>query len=100
MVFSIYTYESQVKHGYFGKVIKNPYPEIAIDISKKYSKNDTVVFASHHQAALTLIYLKRSDVICEVVDSRENNNKIYIKNNINNKIEIFDFTGKTTGLGN
>ena len=44
--------------------------------------------------------MKRSDVICKVVESKENNNKIYIKNNINNKIELFDFAGKTTGFGN
>ena len=96
----MFVYEQQVKKGYFGKIINNPYPEIANYISEKYSKNDTVVFASHHQVALTLIYLKRSDVICKVVESKENNNKIYIKNNINNKIELFDFAGKTTGFGN
>ena len=91
---------------------ENPYPKIAQKLVESYVKGDTIVYPSYLKttfesdiytkdikksfldAQYVNLYLPHEAAYIQTVDALEPN-KIFIKKNNGNKIEIFDFKGDT-----
>ena len=91
---------------------ENPYPTIAQKLINSYAKGDTIIYPSYIKttfeadiytkdikksfldAQYVNLYLPHDAEYIQTVDAREPN-KVILKKNNGNKIEIFDFKGDT-----